>query len=102
MTNKAKYRLVAEVVSSKNCVAGVQVGQKIVFSGVGIDKDASDCPLCVGAISPLTRNLAVYTDRCYHGHDITAPLPGINCVDPGIDVGGFGNVQMTVRIEEVF
>ena len=97
--NSSRYRLVAEVVKSKYCVAGVQVGQKIAFNGVQIDKQASDCPLCVGAIAPLSRHLAVYTDRCYRGGDMTAPLPGLNCVDPGIDAGGFGNVQMKVRIE---
>jgi uncharacterized repeat protein (TIGR04076 family) len=101
LENMAKYRIVAEVVKSKYCAAGLQVGQKIVFSGVQIDKEASDCPLCVGAIAPLARTLAVYLDRCYQNRELTAPTEGVACVDPGMDVGGLGTVLLDVRIEPV-
>jgi hypothetical protein len=46
--NMATHRLVFEVVKSRNCLYGVQKGQKIVISGSAIDTDASDCPLCIG------------------------------------------------------
>ena len=101
MTNMAKYRLVAEVVKSKYCAAGLQVGQKLVFNGVQIDKEASDCPMCVGAIAPLARHLTAYLDRCYHNTNLAAQLPGAACIDPGIDVGGLGHVLMKVSIEPV-
>jgi uncharacterized repeat protein (TIGR04076 family) len=101
MENMAKYRIVAEVVKAKYCTALLEVGQKIVFSGVQIDKDASDCPLCVGAIAPLYSTLSVYLDRCFHNRDITAPLSGAACTDPGIEVGGLGSVLFEVRIEPV-
>jgi len=99
--NITKYRLVAEVVKSKYCSAGLQVGQKIVFNGSQIDKEATDCPLCVGAIAPLDRSLLVYLDRCQQNRDITAPMGGVTCSDPGMDVGGVGNVLMSVRIEPI-
>lgn len=99
MANMANYRLVAEVVKSKYCAAGIQVGQKLVFSGVQIDAHASDCPLCVGAIAPLARSLSVYLDRCAHNAHITDPLGGAACIDPGLDAGGLGHVLMEVRIE---
>ncbi len=101
MENMAKYRIVAEVVKAKYCTALLQVGQKIVFNGVQIDKDASDCPLCVGAIAPLHSTLSVYLDRCLHNCDITAPLSGAACTDAGIEVGGLGSVLFDVRIEPV-
>lgn len=101
LENMGKYRIVAEVVKSKYCAAGLQVGQKFVFSGVQIDRDASDCPLCVGAIAPLERSLAVYLDRCAQNKDITAPLGGVACIDPGLEVGGLGTVLFDVHIEPI-
>ena len=99
--NMAKYRIVAEVVKSKYCTAMLEVGQKIVLSGVQIDTAATDCPLCVGAISQLHSKLAVYLDRCMKNHDITGPISGIACTDPGMEVGGLGTVLFDVRIEPV-
>jgi uncharacterized repeat protein (TIGR04076 family) len=101
LENMGRYRLVAEVVKSKYCAAGLRVGQKIILNGVQIDKEASDCPLCVGAIAPLQRNLTVYLDRCSRGRDIDLPTGGIACIDPGMDVGGLGNVLFSVRIERI-
>jgi uncharacterized repeat protein (TIGR04076 family) len=101
MENLTKYRIVAEVVDSKYCTALLQKGQKIVFNGVQIDKDASDCPLCVGAIAPLHSTLSVYLDRCMHGKNVDAPVGGVACTDPGMEVGGLGHVLFDVRIEEV-
>ena len=63
MENMGKFRLVAEVKKARYCAGGLQVGQKFVFDGVQIDKNASDCPLCVGVIAPLERALVVYLDR---------------------------------------
>ena len=101
MENMAKYRIVAEVAKSKYCAAGLQVGQKLVFNGVQIDGGASDCPLCVGAIAPLARTLGVYLDRCSRDSDVTAPVGGVACIDPGMDVGGLGTVLFNVRIEPI-
>jgi hypothetical protein len=101
MENLAKYRIVAEVVKSKYCTALVEVGQKIVLNGVQIDADASDCPLCVGAIGPLQGAMGVYLDRCMRNSDVDAPIGGIACSDPGMEVGGLGTVLFDVRIEPV-
>jgi len=101
LKNMAKYRLVAEVVKSNYCAAGIRVGQKLVFSGVQIDPQASDCPLCVGAIAPLARSLSVYLERCAHDTNLTAPMGGAACIDPGMDAGGLGHVLMTVRMEPI-
>ena len=88
LENMGKYRIVAKVVESRYCAAGLKVGQKIALSGVQIDKEASDCPLCVGAITPLERSFAVYMDRCAQNRDMTAPLGGVACTDPGLEAGG--------------
>ena len=99
--NMMKYRLVAEVATSKYCAAGLKVGQKIVFSGTTIDTGASDCPLCSGVLGPLAGKTLVYLDRCSNNANLTAPMGAISCVDPGFDAGGLGNVSMKVRIEPI-
>lgn len=101
LENMGRYRLVAEVKKSRYCAAGLQVGQNLVLNGVQIDRDASDCPLCVGLIAPLQRALAVYLDRCAHDRDVAAPLEAFYCIDPGFDAGGLGTVLMDVRVEPV-
>ena len=101
MENMAKYRLVAEVVKSKYCTAFLQVGQKLVLNGVTIDPDATDCPLCVGAIAPMHAMMSVYLDRCMKNTGVDAPMSGYACTDPGMEVGGLGQVLFDVRIEAV-
>ena len=97
--NMGKYQLVAEVVKSRFCAAGLKVGQKMVVKGASIDPEATDCPLCVGAIAPLVRANAIYLDRCGRGQDVTAPLGGVACIDPGLEAGGLGSVLFEVRVE---
>ena len=101
MENMAKYRIVAEVAKSKYCTAFLQVGQKLVLNGVQIDSDASDCPLCVGAIAPLHGTIGIYLDRCMKNRDVDAPVGGFACTDPGMEVGGLGQVLFNVRIEAI-
>jgi hypothetical protein len=97
-----KYRLVFEVKRAKNCLLGVQVGQKIVVDNMMIDKDATDCPMCMGLVGTLLPLNLVFYDRCLTGN-VTDPMPeGVSCVDPGLDcpeAGGLGSVVMTARIE---
>lgn len=97
--NMMKYRLVAEVASSKYCAAGLKVGQKIIITGSQIDTDASDCPLCPGVLGALASRTQVYLDRCSNNSNMTAPMGAIACVDPGLDAGGLGSVSMKLRIE---
>lgn len=99
--NMAKYRLVAEVVKAKYCYAGLQVGQKIVLDGLTIDKEASDCPLCMGLVGPLLSNVLVYYDRCLNNGHLEAKLPPVACIDSGVDAGelSLGEVIAHVRVE---
>jgi hypothetical protein len=99
--NMGKYRLVAEVTKAKYCYAGLQVGQKIVLDGLTIDTEASDCPLCMGAVGPLLSNVLVYYDRCLHNGPLQAKLPPVACIDSGLDAGelSLGEVLLDVRVE---
>jgi uncharacterized repeat protein (TIGR04076 family) len=99
--NMMKYQLVAEVTKAKYCAAGLKVGQKIIITGSRIDTGASDCPLCPGLLGALAGKTQVYLDRCSNNNDLMAPMGAIACVDPGLDAGGLGSVNMKVRIEPI-
>jgi hypothetical protein len=102
--NAMKYKLVFEVVKSKNCLYGVKKGQKIVINGSAINTVESDCPLCMGLVGPLLPLTIVYYDRCMTGN-VKDPMPeGVRCIDPGLDcpeLHGLGSVYMTAKIEPV-
>ena len=95
------YRLVAEVVSSKYCFAGLQPGQKyVVENGAQLNREQSDAPICLGAVRELIEKAHIMMDRVYHGGDVTAHVAGYRCTDPGLDLGGLGSVEFKVTIEE--
>lgn len=95
------YRLVAEVVSSKYCFQGLQVGQKyVVENGALLNQEESDAPVCLGAVLELVEKAHVMMDRVFTNGDITAPISGYKCTDPGLDLGGLGCVEFKVTVEE--
>ncbi|MEW6442761.1 MAG: hypothetical protein AB1640_17625 [bacterium] len=95
------YRLVAEVVSSKYCFAGLQPGHKLVVdNATQINVQESTAPLCLGAIGPLIDKGHLLMDRIYHKGDPMAHMSGFRCNDPGLDLGGLGGVEFKVRVEK--
>ncbi len=100
MAGIGSYRLVAEVVSSKYCFAGLQPGQKFVVDNANqINPQETTAPLCLGAIAPLIERAHLLLDRLYHKGDATAHMAGFRCTDPGLDLGGLGTVEFKVRVE---
>ena len=99
-----RYRVVAEVVDSKYCSAGLKPGQKYVIEPAQqINLGESTAPLCLGALAPLGYRMEVYLDRMGHSadEDMTSGLRGFRCTDPGIGLNGLGTVEFKVSIEEV-
>jgi hypothetical protein len=97
-----KYRLVAEVVHSKYCFAALEPGQKFVVELDGkLDPENTTAPLCLGAVGPLAEKARIMMDRISQNGDVTAPMAGFRCVDPGLDLGGLGSVDFEVRIEKI-
>jgi hypothetical protein len=98
-----KYRIVAEVVSSKNCGGGCEVGSKIVFGCAPnhLLPEESDCGLCARAIGPISELMHGFWDRITDGLD---PNAGIGeyarCADPGLEYGGLGSVVFRVYAEK--
>jgi uncharacterized repeat protein (TIGR04076 family) len=102
MSKAQKYRLIAEVVSSKYCFAGLQPGQRyVVERGQQLNPTESTAPMCLGAIGPLAEKAVVLLDRMTHNGDVMAHIRGYRCTDPGLNVEGLGCVEFKVRVEEV-
>ena len=97
-----RYRVVAEVVKSEYCSAGLKPGQKYVIDPAQqVNMGESTAPLCLGALAPLGHRMEVYLDRMGHHENMTASLRGFRCTDPGFGKGGLGTVEFKVSIEEV-
>jgi hypothetical protein len=94
-----KYLIVAEVIKSKYCGAGLLKGEKLVFRAMPalFMPEQSDCPLCLRAVGPLANLVAGFWDRMI---DHRNPNEGMwylsECLDPGLDKGGFGHVVFKV------
>ncbi len=97
-----KYRVVAEVVSSRYCAAELKAGQKYVIEPAQmINMEESTAPLCLGALTPLGHKLEVYLDRMGHSDKVASSLRGFRCTDPGVGLNGLGTVEFKISIEEV-
>lgn len=98
----AKNRIVAEVVESKYCAAGLQVGQQIVIEGGALVPDKSTAPLCMRAIGPLTGFVNTILEMLVAGEDPNERVfMTAECLDPGLEAGGLGKVKFKVRVEPV-
>ncbi len=99
----AGAKIIAEVTEVKYCLAGCQVGQKLVFQCVPamLLPEESDCPLCSKAIGPVSELIHQLWDRMSEGLD---PNDGqaqfASCLDHGIPYGGLGNVRLRVYVEK--
>ena len=97
-----KYKLVAEVVKSVNCRA--EVGQKFIFTSRGkLLPDESDCPLCIRALAPMGQILFGFWDRFMEeGIELNEGMwDHFQCLDPGIERGGRGNVLFKVYAKKI-
>ena len=101
--NFQKYKVVAEVTSVYGCAAGHKVGDRIVFGADGtlLCKESPE-KICFGALSPLNPYLLLMLDRVSRGEDPTEiAFNKVHCVDVGVDEGGWGEVILDLKVEEV-
>lgn len=98
-----KYKVVAEVMDSQYCGAGIKRGQRYVFSTLPpvLLAQESDCPLCIRALGPLTSFVNNIMDRIAEGVN---PDDGLfrtaECLDPGLEHGGLGKVHFKVYVQK--
>lgn len=95
----ADYQVVAEIVESTRCMAGLKVGDRYVIHGANLDPKQTTGPLCIFFIGMLIQRVAVAFDRFGRDEPFPLTLPGAQCTDPGPVVGGFGGVKARLWIE---
>ena len=98
-----RARIIAEVTEAKYCLAGCQVGQKLVFNCLPawVLPEESTCPLCAKAIGPVAELVNHLWDRFSEGLDPNDGQPQFaSCLDHGIPYGGLGNVRFKVWVEK--
>lgn len=98
--NIAQYRIVAEVIESKYCAAGIEKGQKIVIEAGALVPAQSTAPLCMRAIGPLTGFVNTFIEKIVAGTDPNDSVFRVaECLDPGLEAGGLGKVKFLLRAE---
>ena len=101
MEERAKYKIVAEVVSSNYCMRKLLEGQKYVFVRGELDPQETTAPFCLGALAPLAPVMRLISDRFAIGSpDLTPVFNTAECTDMGIDNGGLGKVKFRVTVEK--
>ena len=95
-----KSRIIAEVIESKYCAAGLKKGQTIVIQGGALVPEESTAPLCMRAIGPLTDFVNNILEKIVAGGDPNDRVFMVaECLDPGLQSGGLGKVRFSVRVE---
>ena len=95
------HKIVAEVIKSHGCSSRLKVGDKIVMNGAG-QLITAECPenICIWALAPLGGIVnAIYERFVAHLDPNGLLFDVINCQDVGIECGGWGQIQMKIRIE---
>jgi len=97
-----KCRIVAEVIESKYCAAGLKKGQKFVIEGGALVPGKSTAPFCMRALGPLTGFVNTILEKIAAGEDPNDRVFQVaECLDPGLEAGGLGKVRFHVRTEPV-
>ena len=95
-----KHRIVAEVIESRYCAAGLKKGQKFVIEGGALVPDKSTAPFCMRALGPLTGFVNTILEKIVAGEDPNDRVFQVaECLDPGLEAGGLGKVKFQVRVE---
>lgn len=95
-------RIIAEVMSSVNCLAGIKKGHKLIFNILPfmLNREETNCPLCVRALTPVLVPTHGMWELAMNGTRNTprGQARVADCMDPGLDGGGLGHVRFKVRI----
>jgi hypothetical protein len=97
----SKYRLVAEVISSKGCHSGHVVGQKLVFDSSGniLTKENPDL-ICSFLMPNLTILVNAFFENLMNGRDPNEVMFNTTgCFDTGPICGGWGHVVVEMTAE---
>ena len=97
----SKYRLVAEVISSKGCHSGHVVGQRLVFDSSGnlLTKESPDL-ICSFLMPNLTVLINAFFENLMNGRNPNEVMFNTTgCFDTGPICGGWGHVVVKMTAE---
>jgi uncharacterized repeat protein (TIGR04076 family) len=96
-----RRKVIAEVISAKNCAAGHKPGDRYVIRAAGyLVPEESPKNICLSALVPLFPFVSVAGERIAEGLDPNAMMTDHSgCLDTGFECGGFGRVVMKIRVE---
>jgi len=98
-----KSRIVAEVIESHGCHSQHKVGDRFVMNASG-QLLADECPkkMCMFALGPVTRELSGFYEILINSDEPDySRHKMVQCIDVGLDKGGWGKVLMKVYLEKV-
>ncbi len=103
MTDVVNTYVVFEVVASRACNTGHQVGEQIYFNAErGMLAHKGPEYICPFLMPVMTRVMHMVQDRIWEGLD--DPLPSVvrigGCDDIGVECGGVGKVLLEAKIAE--
>ena len=101
MTNIVNTNIVFEVIASRACNTGHEVGQRIYFNAErGMLAHKGPQYICPFLMPVMTRVMHIVQDRIWEGLD--DPIPSVvrigGCDDIGVECGGVGRVLVQVKI----
>jgi len=100
------YQIVAEVVKSEACFAGVKVGDRLVFDPF-LNPAKSTGVMCPKALLPVLIEVnalwEMTAEWAESGKEELAEIVwrNVRCLDPGLDDGGVGGAVYTIHGEPI-
>jgi hypothetical protein len=99
VVDKMKWKVIVEVTYSKYCIAGLKVGDKLVFNFPLLNTAESTAAPCLGIIFPANIYIRNLLDRVAEGVDPNESMFATfihDCMDPGLEQGGLGHVRFKI------
>lgn len=94
--------IIAEVVSSHGCNSQHRVGDRFYFDGAGnLLTKMSPKRICIYALSALSGLIYTANELFYAGVDPNEMrLNRVGCFDVGVGGGGWGHIDLELKIED--
>ena len=97
------WRLVAEVLEAKNCIAGLKKGHRYVMhaSGFLLPEESTGPKICLWALAAFVPFSYMLYDRIGEGSDPSEFwIDRVRCLDVGVERGGYGEVLFRLFCEK--
>ena len=94
--------IIAEVVSSHGCNSQHRVGDRFYFDGAGnLLTKMSPKRICIHALSALSGLIFTANELFYAGVDPNEMrLNRVGCFDVGVECGGWGHIDLELKIDD--